>query len=70
MTLVDVLVATVVSEICRAIVVVVVDSSIDGTRGLDVGWLVAVDGVWIGKYGAKFDEFCDDYTDTDRNRVE
>ena len=45
--LVDVLVAAVVLEICGAIGVFVVDSSIDGARGLYVGWLVAVDGMWI-----------------------
>ena len=68
--LVDVLVAAVVLEICGAIGVFVVDSSIDGARGLDVGWLVAVDGMWIWKYDAKLDEVCDSCTGTGWNGVE
>lgn len=62
--LVEELVVAVVLDICGAIGVFVADSSIDGTRGLDVGWLFAVDGVSTGKYDAKFDGVCDGCTRT------
>ena len=62
--LIDVLVAAVVFQICRAIGVFLVASSIDGTKGLDVGWLVAADSVWIGKYNAKLNEVCNGCTGT------
>ena len=44
------------SEICGVVGLVGVESSIDGARGLDMGWLVALNSLWIRKYEAKFDE--------------